>query len=119
MRYAWMLSVVALSLTWPTTAWGQDDKGPPVKEPPADGIAAWKKAGGIYGGMRSEPLGVGLAFNEREHPKPGEWPAFMFLRAPVKGFATLPAIDVPFGLFVHDLGLKDRLVKDLVGLKQL
>src|SRR5262245_22512488 len=101
MRATWSFSVAVVMLAWPAMASGQEDKGPPPKEPPPEVIAAWKKAGAAYGGMKSQPLGVGLSFTNREQPKPGELPAFTFLRAPDKGFAALPAIDVPFGLVVN------------------
>jgi Leucine-rich repeat (LRR) protein len=67
-------------LTIPTSS--QEPKSSIAKEPPADVLAAWQKAGASY--------------------EAGELPAFDFFYRPRKPFPELPAMDVPFALSLGD-----------------
>src|SRR5262245_14520539 len=95
------------------------------REPSAAVAAAWRKAGGHYGGMRMTRFGsLSLmpydepgAADRRDSLSADELPAFGFNEVPAGRLAELPAVGVPFGLLFEKM--TDDGLKKLVGLRQL
>src|SRR5262245_5293951 len=108
---------------WPLLAAGALAGGegvqarPPGQELPAETVAAWTKAGGVYGGFKAD--GAEWSFAARAPVAPGEVPAFRFVQAPARRFADLPAVEVPFGLQLQRPAVTDAALRELAGLPQL
>jgi Leucine-rich repeat (LRR) protein len=95
------------------------------KEPTAEVIAAWRKAGGQYGGMKLNHFGEPRHL-QRVAPgdaEPGEGlkddevPGFYFPESPMQSLAKLPAVGVPFGLILQTA--TDADLKGLAGVEHL
>src|SRR5262245_14504472 len=109
------LGVGVLAWLIGAAVWGQEPAGKPkLQEPPAETVAAWTKAGGRYGGMKANVIGV-LGFFPHAHPPAGEYPTFQFSKDPGQRFVDLPAVEVPFGLHLTAKWVTDAVVKDLAG----
>ena len=79
-------------------------------------IAAWERAGAVFGWTSIGPHGDWRF--DQDDPPAGALPAFRFGRLPTAKVPTLPSPTVPFGLWLGR-SVKDADLKALSGLKQL
>ena len=139
MRVTTRVGCLLVGLVLAGTARGQDAPKPL----PADVRAAWEKAGAQVGWMSSPaPRSYGVSFRPGTGKgKPGEVPAFRFLRWQAGVLAKVPAPEQAFGIVVSDTkmnyaglselgrfkhlrslsigGMTDKGLKALAGLQQL
>jgi hypothetical protein len=102
--------------------WNQPDKVSAhtldqVADMPAVAVlASWQQVGAVCGWIAIDALGQQRF--QRERPASGSLPAFRFNQFPTGAVNTLPAPDVPFGLWLGT-STKDADLQELAGLKQL
>jgi hypothetical protein len=94
----------------------------PAKEPvrPApEVIAAWEKAGAVFGWSSVDQWGNLEWRDGKEKSVAGALPAFRVTVFPIGKLKALPPPDVPFGLHLAGPQVSDARLKELAGLTQL
>jgi len=94
---------------------------PPEPAQPIDAkvVSDWEAAGGEYGWVRIDELGITSWQPQSEEPGPGALAGFRFEAFPAGKLAGLPQPEVPFGLYLEGCQVNDQHLKELVGFERL